>query len=178
MDEGLAEWQMPNKEKGFYKAWRKLAKYDDDINVKHIQDIPKTSIEALEQVLQDISEADYIKLFKNHLAALPGWTGYINHRNQYNSPWQQTYPITLQDYLAVRLWIAKNLNSSIYSKDLEEPKDESQQNLQYIWLKAWEKSWQNQMINDLKIPSKDLKADETRRLQMHKWCFVLTPEAN
>jgi uncharacterized protein YbcC (UPF0753/DUF2309 family) len=25
MDEGLAEWEMPNKSEGFYNAWRKLA---------------------------------------------------------------------------------------------------------------------------------------------------------
>jgi uncharacterized protein YbcC (UPF0753/DUF2309 family) len=31
MDEGLAEWEMPNKSEGFYSAWRKLAVYDTDM---------------------------------------------------------------------------------------------------------------------------------------------------
>jgi uncharacterized protein YbcC (UPF0753/DUF2309 family) len=31
MDEGLAEWEMPNKSEGFYNAWRKLAVYDTDM---------------------------------------------------------------------------------------------------------------------------------------------------
>ncbi len=28
-------------------------------------------------------------IFTYHLAALPGWTGYINHRNESGSDWQQ-----------------------------------------------------------------------------------------
>jgi uncharacterized protein YbcC (UPF0753/DUF2309 family) len=57
--------------------------------------------------------ADYTKIFTSHLAALPGWTGY-NYRAASNSSWQQEYPITLTDYLAVRLWVAKKIEAEIY----------------------------------------------------------------
>lgn len=152
MDEGLAEWQMPNKELGFYKAWRKLAKYDDDINIKNTNNIPLTSSEALETILEDIPNENYEAIFRYHLAALPGWTGYINHRNQYNSPWQQTYPISLLDYLAVRLWIAINLNLDIYPKADKTHKDTSVLKLKYLWLQAWEKSFQNKLVKGIKKP--------------------------
>jgi hypothetical protein len=33
--------------------------------------------------------------------------GIYKSRTTYHSEWQQEYPITLEDYLAVRLWVAK-----------------------------------------------------------------------
>ena len=149
MDEGLAEWEMPNKSLGFYNSWRQLAKYDKEIGVKAINEIPQTCYEALSTVLKDYSESKHINIFIQHLAALPGWVGYIKYRIESNSKWQQEYPITLQDYLAVRLWIAKKLNVEILSneKTFEENKTISQ--LQYVWLKAWENSYQNDLIKSL-----------------------------
>jgi uncharacterized protein YbcC (UPF0753/DUF2309 family) len=55
----------------------------------------------------------HTKIFTSHLAALPGWTGYINYRAASNSSWQQEYPITLTDYLAVRLWVAKKIEADL-----------------------------------------------------------------
>ena len=150
MDEGLAEWEMPNKEDGFYKAWRKLAKYDSEVSIKDIQQIPKTASEALQHILKNIPEKDYINIFTFHLAALPGWTGYINYRSASNSQWQQFYPIHLEDYLAVRLWIAQHINSPILPIKVQDGPDKTIAKLQYVWLKAWERTWQNQLIHTLK----------------------------
>ena len=149
MDEGLAEWEMPNKNLGFYNAWRQLAKYDRELGIKSINEIPETSEGALSLVLNEYSKSEHINLFVQHLTALPGWVGYIKYRIESNSKWQQEYPITLHDYLAVRLWIAKKLNIEILSneKTFEENKTVSQ--LQYLWLKAWENSWQNTLIKSL-----------------------------
>ena len=151
MDEGLAEWQMPNKSKGFYQSWRQLAKYDKDLSFKNTKELPETNIEALKNVLKEYSEEDYIEIFQTHIAALPGWTGYINHRNQYESSWQNDFPITLEDYLAVRLSIATNLGLDIFPKINKKPESKFVLNLQYIFLKAWEKSFQNNLsefVND------------------------------
>lgn len=155
MDEGLAEWQMPNKSKGFYKAWRSLAIYDDEIGNKSSIKIPKDSTEALEYVLSEYSEEDQLKIFKYHLASLPGWSGYIKYRNENNTLWQQKYKITLEDYLAARLWTAKHINAEILPKTIEHKYEDAQDNLPYIWLKAWEKSWQNEMINGLQAQIND-----------------------
>ncbi len=153
MDEGLAEWEMPNKEDGFYKAWRKLAKYDSEVSIKDNHAIPRTSSEALHHILKNISKEDYVNIFTYHLAALPGWTGYINYRSASNSLWQQSYPISLEDYLAVRLWIAQQINSPILPEKEQDGADKTIAKLQYIWLKAWERSWQNQLVNTLKKES-------------------------
>ena len=159
MDEGLAEWQMPNKAKGFYKSWRQLAKYDNDVSFKSIKELPKTKEEALEYILKEYSEEDYIEIFQLHIAALPGWTGYINHRNQYDSSWQNDYPITLEDYLAVRLSIANNLGMDVFPKNKNKPESKFVLKLQYIFLKAWEKSWQKNLVDLVEEPKKTVQSN-------------------
>lgn len=149
MDEGLAEWDMPYKSEGFYAAWRLLVIYDSEVGMNSLKEIPKTSSEALEQLLKDYSESDYVKIFTYHLAALPGWTGYINYRTQSNSDWQQEYPIDLMDYLAARLWTTKKMDVPVLPENTEEISNDLIPKLQYIWLQAWEKSWQNQLVRTL-----------------------------
>jgi len=149
MDEGLAEWQMPGKEEGFYRAWRALAVYDDELQVTLSSEIPKTSSEALAHVLVDYSGQEYTKIFTYHLAALPGWTGYINYRIASGSLWQDEYPISLEDYLGVRLWIAQRIKANILPEKAAAIPEDDTVKLQYIWLKAWEKSWQNSFVRTL-----------------------------
>jgi uncharacterized protein YbcC (UPF0753/DUF2309 family) len=157
MDEGSAEWEMPNKSEGFFTAWRKLAKYDKEISANAKADIPKTVELTLAYILKDYSEKDYLEIFKYHIAALPGWTGYIKYRKEENSAWQQKYPISLEDYLAVRLWIAKSINAELLpSTDIMQEKTPSLA-LKYLWLKAWEKTWQNQLTKTLIENSNNLK---------------------
>lgn len=163
MDEGLAEWDMPNKNKGFYSAWRTLAIYDNELPKTTISEIPKTSLEALEEALKGYSEKDFNNIFTYHLAALPGWTGYINYRTETNTPWQQEYPITLQDYLAVRLWIAKKTDADMLPKTTKDVAENAISKTQYIWLQAWEKSWQNELeklLDTQEIKSKTPITDE------------------
>lgn len=162
MDEGLAEWDMPGKEKGFYNAWRSLALYDDDLILLKNTDIPKTSSEALAHVLKDYIKDEYINILVYHLAALPGWTGYINHRSETNSLWQQKYPINIEDYLAVRLYVAQQLKVPIIPKNDEPKKDGSIELIQYLWLKAWEKSWQDQLVYTLEEKSKEIKNNKPK----------------
>ncbi|MFT5252108.1 MAG: hypothetical protein ACI87N_001114 [Flavobacteriales bacterium] len=162
MDEGLAEWEMPNKEDGFYGAWRKLAIYDTDLPKTALSEIPKTSNEALNAIMEGYEASDYAKIFTSHLAALPGWTGYINYRAAYNSQWQQEYPITLTDYLAVRLWVAKKIEVDIYPNPKQVSLQPSVSKLQYIWLKAWEKSWQTQLLTILDQKNSNLPNEEQK----------------
>jgi uncharacterized protein YbcC (UPF0753/DUF2309 family) len=99
-------------------------------------------MEALAAIMDGYSSTDFTKIFTSHL--LPGWTGYINHRTTYDSQWQEE-PITLEDYLAVRLWVAKKIDAEIYPEDNDTSTISSLSKLQYIWLKAWEKSWQKNL---------------------------------
>lgn len=153
MDEGLAEWEMPFKEKGFYKAWRQLAQFDKVLDIKDSSTLPQSANEALEKVVKTVPKEDYADIFRYHLAALPGWTGYINHRMDSMSNWQLQYPITLEDYLAVRLSIANHLNMKIVPETETNQKNDTIEKLQYLWLKAWEKSWQHQLVDLLEKES-------------------------
>lgn len=153
MDEGLAEWDMPYKSEGFYVAWRLLAIYDSEIGHTSLKEIPKTSDEALEEILKDYKQNDYASIFTFHLAALPGWTGYINHRVESGSDWHKDYPISLKDYLAVRLWTSRKLNAPLLPEDSEETSHAFVPKLQYIWLKAWEQSWQYELVKTLENES-------------------------
>ncbi|WP_445386153.1 DUF2309 domain-containing protein [Robiginitalea sp. IMCC44478] len=160
MDEGLAEWEMPGKEKGFYNAWRQLAPYDGELGIKSLREIPGSSSEALEIALSGHSADEFTKIFSYQLAALPGWTGYINYRTETSTPWQQEYPISLEDYLAVRLWIARQFNIELLPITKDNERETQLAEIQYIWLKAWEKSWQNQLEQTLSqfttAPSSDM----------------------
>ena len=157
MDEGLAEWDMPFKTEGFYTAWRNLVIYDAETGTTALKEIPKTSLETIELILRDFSEADYTSIFTYHLASLPGWTGYINHREGSGSDWQQQFPISMMDYLAARLWTAKKLNSAILSEKMKDHTENEIAKVQYVWLKAWEKSWQNALIFTLEDNAKAIE---------------------
>ncbi len=150
MDEGLAEWEMPFKEEGFYQAWRKLAVFDDELGFSDIHEIPETSTDCLLQLLSNYSVEDYKEIFSCHMASLPGWTGYIKFRMDNDTSWQIRYPITLQDYLAVRLLIAKQKGAEIFPKPAKSTLDRKMLKLQYLWLKAWERTWQKDLVGTLK----------------------------
>ncbi|MDC0006583.1 DUF2309 domain-containing protein [Winogradskyella sp.] len=149
MDEGMAEWQMPNKEKGFYKAWISLAAFDKDMGKARLKNLAKTSIEALELVLNANKTTDYSELFSAHIAALSGWTGYIKHRKDTNSVWQQQFPILIEDYLAVRLTIANHLGMPL-EMATENTQNETIITLKHLWLKAWETTFQSKLVADIK----------------------------
>ena len=149
LDEGQAEWEMPYKSEGFYFAWRLLAIYDDELGVLKLKDIPKTSDEALKSVLVDYPEAEYNSIFQNQLAALPGWVGYIKYRNDNATQWSIEFPLSIKDYLAVRLWICKRLNISIKREDKSQNSLDENIQLKYLWLEAWETSLQKKLVDEI-----------------------------
>lgn len=149
LDEGLAEWEMPFKNKGFYQAWRRLVIHDPEMGIAFKKELPKNPAAVLDSVIKGHRHEDHVPIFTYHLAALPGWTGYIKHRQESNSEWQQRYPISLEDYLAVRLWTAHYLNFPLLPKTHLTRENDVIQKLQYIWLKAWEQSWQKHWIKTI-----------------------------
>ncbi|AJR03104.1 DUF2309 domain-containing protein [Siansivirga zeaxanthinifaciens] len=173
MDEGLAEWEMPNKKEGFYSAWRKLAKYDNELPKIKTSDLPSTSAEALKFVLKEVNENDLTKIFTYHLAALPGWTGYINYRTESNNQWQNEYPINLEEYLAVRLMVAHITGTSIYPKNIESAYNPFISKLQYLWLKAWEKSWQNELEKLLNFQEEASKTTQSNQVPDAQMVFCI-----
>lgn len=149
LDEGTAEWEMPDRALGFYKAWRKLAKYESALKIKSLTQIPEHPEEALNVSLSAFDQADYLQIFEYHIAALAGWTGFIKYRVDNNTDWQQRYPISLEEYLAVRLWVANKIKAQIIAPLKSREKQVELAKLQYSWLKAWEKSLQNTLVEKL-----------------------------
>ena len=117
LDEGHATWPMPGRERGFYRAWKFLAQREwSPCGIKGSQEklarLPALPEDALLESLTALgilpdARQDYLGF---HLAALPGWAGFIKWRaDQSDYEWQRSYPIDLVQYLAVRVWYEREL---------------------------------------------------------------------
>lgn len=117
LDEGHASWPMPEREKGFYAAWRTLAAQEwSPIGIadsgKKIRALPASPEEALLEHLDALAiplelRQDYLSL---QLTTLYGWASFINWRSEHsNYNWQVAHPIDLTQYLAVRLFYEREL---------------------------------------------------------------------
>ncbi|MCG3110179.1 MAG: DUF2309 domain-containing protein [Candidatus Manganitrophus sp. SB1] len=117
LDEGQAPWPMPEREKGFYLAWKSLAALEWSpcgipLSRRKIAALPDEPEAALFESLitLDIPHDTWQEYLSLHLAALPGWTGFIKWRSdQSEYDWQQAYPADLIQYLAVRIWYVREL---------------------------------------------------------------------
>ena len=117
LDEGHATWPMPGREQGFYRAWKFLAEREwSPCGIKDSQEklarLPAQPEDALLESLTALgilpdAWQDYLGF---HLTALPGWAGFIKWRADQNDyEWQQSYPVDLVQYLAVRVWYEREL---------------------------------------------------------------------
>lgn len=101
LDESLAVWSMPNKEAGFYAAWRQMARYDRTLTQetrKQLDQLNQNAEQALMEVLHnmDIPNTEWQEYLEAHLLALPGWAGMIRSREEESEA-------LLLEYLAMRL---------------------------------------------------------------------------
>jgi len=167
LDQGNAEWPMPDREAGFYAAWRELAPYDGEIpGCDSPSDLPETPIAALEDVLADYPQGKWEAIFEQQLAALPGWTGFVKQRAGDDAdPWQSNYPVSLTEYLAVRLLLADLLDAPVQPDErAAEPAGSDEVPLPEIWLTAWEKSHRDRLLESVSQPDPETAtADESAR---------------
>ena len=119
-DEGLAGWEMPGREEGFYLVWRNLAQKDFSGQLLGIKDfaqkihgLPETPEDAISSSLHklEIPQEQWTDYLSRQLSLLPGWTRYIRwlgehpifgEHPKYHA--QQKHPIDITQYLAVRLF--------------------------------------------------------------------------
>jgi uncharacterized protein len=112
LDEGHALWSMPEREKGLYGAWKAVASHERSLcgianSKKKIAQLPETPEDAVLESLDALAipaelRQGYLSL---QLTALPGWASFIKWRAEAPQyPWQQVYPASLVDFLAIRLW--------------------------------------------------------------------------
>jgi uncharacterized protein YbcC (UPF0753/DUF2309 family) len=114
LDEGLADWEMPGREEGFYAAWRDLAQKDFTGQLLGIKDfaqkvhnLPATPEEAICSSLHqlEIPQEQWEGYLSRQLSLLPGWTRYIQWLEEHPTYHAQAkHPIDTTQYLAVRLF--------------------------------------------------------------------------
>src|SRR3569832_1658482 len=113
-DEGQSSWAMPQRERGFFAAWREVAQRNARLFLRglHINQIlsvdesPEGVIAYVMENLQ-IPRDRWMGYFTRELARLHGWAGFIRWRSSAKRyHWTQRYPGDLVDYMAVRLTLA------------------------------------------------------------------------
>ena len=87
LDKSQAVWSMPNREEGFYHAWRKLVQHDPALSRKvrkQLSELPEEADAALMEVLLklEIPFSEIQDYFEAHFLALPGWGGMMLWRSQ------------------------------------------------------------------------------------------------
>ncbi|MFE4351568.1 DUF2309 domain-containing protein [Peribacillus butanolivorans] len=104
LDDSQAVWSMPNREEGFYHAWRKLVRHDPALSRKirkQLSELPEEADAALMEVLLEleIPFSEIRDYFEAHFLALPGWGGMMLWRSQQSLEESSL----LFEYLAVRI---------------------------------------------------------------------------
>ena len=157
LDQGQSAWPMPNREWGFYAAWRALAPHDGVPGVSRSTDLPATWPDALKKVLEGIPESEWEDIFIHHLTELPGWASFIRRREQEGGEaWQEAYPITLGDLLGVRLTLASKMGVAIRTGDVPEPTvplADDGTPLPLLWLGAWETTYRDRLLDAIDDPT-------------------------
>jgi uncharacterized protein YbcC (UPF0753/DUF2309 family) len=158
LDAGQAKWTMPHRKRGFYDAFRRLARHDGDIpNGSAIADLPADPIEAIRRQLDDHPVGEWADVFEYQLSALPGWSGFLKRRAAAGDAWQAAHPITLPGYLAVRLTLADRFDAPIGPPNppQSEASDDTDAGipLEAVWLRAWEATYRGTVVDALSAES-------------------------
>lgn len=109
-DEGQSVWSMPDRELGFFTAWRNIApagakRILAEIEASAPAGEPLGPERAIDHVLGSlgIQQEVWPSSFTRELVRLPGWSGFIRWRAQAKRYfWSREYPGDLVDLLAVR----------------------------------------------------------------------------
>ncbi len=119
LDQGMAYWPMPHREKGFYISVRILLAGAGGIFPRHLRGLDDEfarqqhlSYSAIDAVLdcldaEGVPESEWESLIQRELLALPGWPGLMRRLEEDPAiaP-HQNVPCALIDFLAIRLTMA------------------------------------------------------------------------
>jgi len=189
LDQSTSRWAMPDRSDGFYAAWRTVAPHDSSLpGIQSAADLPDTAQEAISELLNEIPESQWTPALRHHLAALPGWAGFIKWRSRAShSEWQQTHPISLGQYLAVRLLAGRDLGLPILpdgSPDVPAngspafPNDVGDEPpLTALWLQAWEETYRDDLLDRLAATAGEIETDRSREEDADRpraqWAFCI-----
>jgi uncharacterized protein YbcC (UPF0753/DUF2309 family) len=116
LDQGMAYWPMPLREKGFYQSVRSLLSPTGGIFPQYLQGLDEefarqqylsySSTDAVLDYLDKLyfAESDWESVLRAELLALPGWAGLMRQLEEDPglAPHERV-PCSLMDFLAVRL---------------------------------------------------------------------------
>jgi uncharacterized protein YbcC (UPF0753/DUF2309 family) len=116
-DEGQSVWQMPDRELGFFHAWREVARRNARLflrgrNVRETLDAEDSPEGVIVHVMErlKIPQQRWMQYFRSELSRLHGWAGFIRWRSSARHYYQgRIFPGDLVDFLAVRLTLALSL---------------------------------------------------------------------
>jgi uncharacterized protein YbcC (UPF0753/DUF2309 family) len=165
LDEGQAEWPLPNRERGFYAAFRHAARYDREIpDAEAVTALPGDPTDAVRDLLVDYPEGRWDAIFEHHLSALPGWTGLIKHRTDGDGDWESTCPITLTGYLAARLFLTEQVGAPVDPGPTATGDDaDDRPPIPEVWLRAWEATYRDELVDAVAAESETLAAADGGR---------------
>ena len=123
-DEGQSVIEMPTRDAGFYAAFKDLSKYDKMLHQslkqkeQWLNHLPDHAEDAIIQCLDalHVPEEEQASFLKTSVAQLPGWSGYIKWRTEWQAPSNQADKPSnmLVDFMAIRLIITVLLHPDIY----------------------------------------------------------------
>ncbi|QGA81121.1 DUF2309 domain-containing protein [Halomicrobium sp. LC1Hm] len=161
LDQGQAKWPMPEREDGFYDAFRAVARHDGEIpDAEAIAELPDRPLDAIREQLVNDPVGEWPEIFEFHLAALPGWTGLLKQRTDDGDAWQSAYPITLAGYLAVRLTLVDLFDAprTPEEADGDDATADGAVPLPEVWLTAWEATYRSALVAELTDASESVAA--------------------
>jgi uncharacterized protein YbcC (UPF0753/DUF2309 family) len=170
LDEGRANWSMPDREDGFYHAFRKIAPHDGQIPDNGDLAIPEHPTEALAQALAPYPEDEWRRILEHHLAALPGWTQLIKRRQGADDPWQEAAPIDLFAYAAARLALADHLDAPIEPPNRSAP-SEARAPVEEAFLAAWERTYREDLVESVQARARAADEGDERPTTQLAFCI-------
>ncbi len=113
-DEGQSVWQMPDREQGFFSAWRVVARRNARLflrgrNIREIIELDAEPEGIIVHVMErlKIPRSQWMQYFRRELSRLHGWAGFIRWRSTARHYYQSgKFPGDLVDFLAVRLTLS------------------------------------------------------------------------
>ncbi len=110
-DEGQSAWQAPNREQGFFSAWKDVARRNARFLLRGLQlrqllqleETPEGMVAYILRLLK-VPESSWQSYITRQLTRLHGWAGFIRYRSSARHYyWSRKHPADLTDFLAVRM---------------------------------------------------------------------------
>lgn len=155
-DEGQRVIAMPDRDQGFYAAFKALSKYDKKLhhgskkNQQWLNQLPVHAEDAIVKCLTELNvpEAQYVSFLKKSLSQLPGWSGYI----KWQAAWQNNPDVSKQektiliDFVAIRLSLTVLLHPEIHLHERMKQPTQPTQHPMIARIKTIEQHYQSHLI--------------------------------